>query len=243
LNSIEGFSAVSNGMTGAIPLAYFESDSLQSLDLSFNDLSGGFPQLNQQSKIRILNLASNNLSGSIPREILNATNLESLNVETNTFSGNLPDDLFDLPLKELAIGGNVFDGKIPTQLAKTTTLNSLSLGPNLFEDTIPSFLADLTNLKRLSIENIPGLQGRLPAQYGVSLTNLEQFTLAGTSVNGNIPDLFSRLNQLQVLRLNGNALARSIPGSLGQLTQLGMMVWCSLSLHMVGRHSHKKYFL
>jgi Leucine-rich repeat (LRR) protein len=221
LNAIEGYSAAQNGMTGNVPLSFLESSSLQSLDLSSNDLSGDFPRLNQESKIRVLNLASNKLSGSIPREIFNATSLESLNIEANTFSRELPSELFELPLQELAIGGNIFDGTIPTQLATVTTLTSLSLGPNMFEDEIPTFLGDLTNLEQLAITGIPGLQGRLPAQYGLSLTKLQDFLLTETSVNGNIPDQFSGLKELQVLRLSGNALGRAIPGSLGQLTNLG----------------------
>ncbi|KAG7366335.1 RHS repeat-associated core domain containing protein [Nitzschia inconspicua] len=220
LNAIEGYSAVQNGMTGDIPVSFFENDSLQSLDLSFNDLSGAFPRLDQDSNIRLLNLAGNRLSGSIPREVSNAISLESLNIASNTFSGELPDELFDLPLQELAIGGNILEGTIPTQLRSVTTLTSLSLGPNLFEDDIPTFLGDLTNLKRLSIMGIPGLEGRLPAQYGLSLTNLENFVLSETSVGGNIPDQFSGLTALEVLNLSSNALARAIPGSLGQLTKL-----------------------
>lgn len=215
-----------NVMTGALPAAFLENNSLQTLDLSFNDLSGGIPRLSKESKIKVLNLASNKLAGSIPREILNATSLESLNIASNTFSGALPNELFDLPLMELAIGGNIFDGAIPIRLATVTTLTSLSLGPNLFEDEIPSFLGDLTSLKRLSIVGIPGLQGRLPAQYGLSLTNLEELTLSETSVDGNIPDQFGGMMMLQTLRLNGNALARAIPGSLGQLTNLGTSCFC-----------------
>lgn len=161
------------------------------------------------------------MSGSIPTEILNATSLESLNIEANTFSRELPNDLFDLPLQELAIGGNIFDGTIPTQLATVTTLSSISLGPNLFEDEIPTFLGELTNLKRLSITGIPALRGRLPAQYGLSLSNLESFVLSETSVAGNIPEQFSGLTGLAELRISGNGLARAIPASLGQLTNLG----------------------
>jgi Leucine-rich repeat (LRR) protein len=221
LNAIEGFSASQNDLFGTVPAKFFENESLRSLDLSFNELSGRLPEIAEGSKITMLNLASNNFFGAIPSTIENAQDLSSLNIATNTFSGTLPRELFTLPLEELAIGGNLFDGTIPTELQVVSTLKLLSLGPNLFVDEIPTILGRLTNLERLSMFGIPELAGRLPASFGLSLTKLQELTLSETSVSGNIPEQFGAMTDLEILALNGNNLARQIPASLGQLTNLG----------------------
>jgi Leucine-rich repeat (LRR) protein len=208
-------------MSGSVPVKFFENKSLRSLDLSFNELSGRIAGFAEGTKITMLNLASNNFLGTIPSEIQNARDLSSLNIATNTFSGTLPSQLFSLPLTELAIGGNLFEGTIPTQLQDVSTLTSLSLGPNLFVDEIPSFLGRLTNLERLSMFGITQLGGKLPASYGLSLTKLQEFSLYETNVGGNIPEQFGAMTDLEILRLNGNSLAREIPASLGLLTNLG----------------------
>lgn len=222
LNAIEGFFAAQNDLTGNIPLSFFGSASLRSIDLSSNGLTGDIPSVSGESNpLTNINLESNSLSGPVPVGIANATGLSSFNIALNMLSGELPSELFALPLTELAIGGNVFEGTIPQELQGTTTLTSLSLGPNQFEGAIPTTLTALTSLERLSMKGIPGLTGRLPASYGLSLTNLIELTISETSVSGNIPAQFGSMTNLAILHLSSNSLARVVTPSLGLLTNLG----------------------
>ena len=62
--------------------------------------------------------------------------------------------------------------------------------------------------------------GRLPAEYGIGLTNLVQFVLTGTDITGNIPQQFGLMTALETLDLSGNSLGRDLPTELGLLTNL-----------------------
>jgi hypothetical protein len=221
LNAIEGYYVANNNLFGSIPKSYFENGTLRSVDFSDNALSGELSSFSRRTMLTDINLAMNSLKGIVPSSIKNAADLTIFNVESNAFSGTLPDSLFDLPLTDLAIGGNIFTGTTPVGLSGVSTLTSLSLGPNLFTGEIATSLSELTNLVQLSMIGIPDLGGRLPASFGLSLTNLVELSIAETSVEGDIPLQFSLMTNLEILRLNNNSLARNIPSSLGLLTNLG----------------------
>jgi hypothetical protein len=221
LNAIEGLFVAQNDLFGTIPPSYFASTSLRSIDFSSNSLTGDIPSPSGPIPLASINVESNNLSGPLPLGIVNATGLSSLNVASNSFSGIVPSGLFDLPLTELAIGDNLFNGTIPDDIQRTTTLKSLSLGPNLFTGEIPTSLGELTNLERLSIVGIQGLGGRLPASYGLTLTNLLELSISETSVSGNIPAQFAGMTDLVILHLSSNSLGRLVTPDLAQLTNLG----------------------
>lgn len=220
LSTIEGYSVANNSLIGSIPKSYFASETLRSINFSGNALSGKIPSISRRNRLIEIDLGSNRLKGPIPTTIGNADSLTVFNVESNALSGTLPLSLFDLPFKDLAIGDNEFTGTIPSNISGASLLTSLSLGPNLFVGEIPTSLSELTNLVRLSMNGIPNLSGRLPATFGISLTNMAELSISGTSVNGDIPEQFSLMTNLEILRLNNNSLARNIPSSLSLLTNL-----------------------
>mmetsp|Transcript_24784 Transcript_24784/g.52389 ORF Transcript_24784/g.52389 Transcript_24784/m.52389 type:complete len:1021 (-) Transcript_24784:50-3112(-) len=221
LNAIEGYSVAKNSFIGSIPESYFLSESLTFIDFSGCELTGALSAVvNENSSLTNINLSSNNLDGFFPQQIWKISGLKVLNLESNAFFGPLPNGLFSLPLIELSIGGNYFDGTIPEGIGNLSALTSLSLGPNLFTGAIPVSLSKATNLERVSVVGIPSLGGRLPASYGISLTNLIGFSIANTNVDGNIPPQFSMLTNLKTLRLNNNNLRGMIPSSVSMMSNL-----------------------
>ena len=222
LDRLESFSLRQNDVSGEIPEGIFASASLKAIDLSQNALFGVLPPIPEGSAVEILNLSNNNLSGEIMGStIANAVNLRSLDLSNNAFNGALPAEIFRLPnLMELNLGLNFFSMAIPTEIADATGLVSLTLGPNQFSGTIPFELASLTNLRTLDISDIPDLSGRLPASLGFFLSNLVEWTISGTQIRGDIPDLVSALTNLEVLNFSGNGFTGDLPESLGSLTRL-----------------------
>ena len=186
-----------------------------------NELSGGFPSdISEDTKLFAVNVASNSLDGSFPSEINNIAGLQILNIESNGFSGKLPASLYTLPLTELSIGGNEFTGTIPGNLPEVANLTSISLGPNKFTGDIPTNLSELTALKRLSIVGIPDLNGRLPASYGLNLTDLVELSIADTNVGGDIPYQYTEMTNLETLRLSNNNIRGRILPQFGLMTNL-----------------------
>lgn len=224
LNAIEGYSVVGNSLEGFIPYSYFASDTLNHINFSDNELYGAFPTISStNSALTYLNIGSNNLDGTVSSDVGKLSSLKVLNIDFNAFSGTLPSVLFRLPLAELSIGGNGFDGMIPEEITDLSALTSLSLGPNSFSGDVPTSLSVLTKLEKLSIEGIANLGGRLPAAYGLSLTNLVELGISGTNIDGNIPAQFSMLKKLKKLRLSDNDLRGVIPSSIDLLADLEIL--------------------
>lgn len=203
-----------------MPAAVLASSSLRFLDLSSNFLFGGIPRFPSESKLEIINLSGNNLSKQIPSTIGNVKSLISLDLSRNAFSSGIPSELFSLPLQELYLEGNSLSGTIPDGFSGLSELSVLTLGSNQFTGEIPSALGSVSTLTRLLIEDVPTLGGRLPASFGTGLTNLVEFILTDTAVEGNIPVQFGQMTALESLDLSRNSLVQELPTELGLLTNL-----------------------
>lgn len=225
LENLETITLSVNQIEGSIPDGFFKIPSLRTVNLSYNELTEAIPvELGEARNLESLNLEGNKLNGRISSSIAGATSLVYLNLSSNQVQGGLPAELFSLPLQELLVGGNEMTSELPTEMGLATGLTYLELGPNLFTGTIPRSIGDLTNLRSLSIEGVDMLEGRLPASYGVQLTNLVEMLITGTKIRGNIPGFFGGMTNLEILDLSKNALRNEIPSELGNLFKLSKSV-------------------
>ena len=103
---------------------------LESLNLSFNQLSGEIPrELGNLSGVRTLDLSFNQLSGEIPRELGNLSALGFLFLNSNQLSGEIPQELGNLSrLQMLHLYGNQLSGCIPGNLERWLDISSSDLG-------------------------------------------------------------------------------------------------------------------
>ena len=220
LDDLETFNATRNRIEGTVPAEVLSSSSLRFLDLSSNFMFGEIPSFPTESQLEIIDFSGNNLSKGIPSTLGNVKSLTFLDLSRNAFSGGIPSELFSLPLQELHLQGNALSGTIPDGVSGFSALRILTLGPNQFTGDIPSALGAISSLKRLVVEEVPTLGGRLPAAFGVGLTNLTDLILTDTAVEGNIPEQFGQMSSLQRLVLSRNSLGRELPSELGLLTNL-----------------------
>ncbi|CAM0878341.1 unnamed protein product [Alopecurus aequalis] len=88
---------------------------LVSIDLSFNQLTGGIPEgLATLDALLNLNLSWNRLSGKIPNNLGALQSLESLDLSMNMLSGRIPSSLSDLTsLSYMDLSHNNLTGRIP----------------------------------------------------------------------------------------------------------------------------------
>ncbi|XVE68032.1 hypothetical protein DITRI_Ditri09bG0035700 [Diplodiscus trichospermus] len=104
-------------LSGHLPQSLEYCQSLQTLDLSANQISGMIPpQLCTWLPFLVtLDLSSNDLSGTIPPELSNCTFLNNLILSNNRLSGPIPYHLSALGrLKKFSVANNDLTGAIPS---------------------------------------------------------------------------------------------------------------------------------
>jgi Leucine-rich repeat (LRR) protein len=225
LKYMQQFLAAKNQIGGAFPEGLFSISNLQLIDLNTNSLTGPIPpSIQYATQLKELNVGENLMSGRITQLLGSATNLEVLYLGSNGFVGSLPLEFFNLVnLTHLDIGGNAFTGSIPSEIASFSNLTELSLGPNDFAGELPTSFVELVSLTSLVIQDIPTLEGRLPAIYGQELKSLTELIITETGIEGDIEPVFGELPFLRRLDLSKNKLRGTIPTELGNLYSLTFM--------------------
>ncbi|CAK9162853.1 unnamed protein product [Ilex paraguariensis] len=103
-------------LASEIPDALQYCQSLQTLDLSGNSLSGSIPAqiCSWFPYLVTLDLSNNSLTGSIPADLGNCSYLNNLILSNNKLSGNIPRQIFSLNrLKKISAANNDLSGEIP----------------------------------------------------------------------------------------------------------------------------------
>ncbi|CAB9520499.1 LRR receptor-like serine threonine-protein kinase [Seminavis robusta] len=207
-----------NKLRSAIPSELGNLASLEQLSIGWNTFSGFiFPEVGQLTNLVELDLASNNLDGKIPSTLANLTNLKHLWLFSNNLEGQIPVGIGQLShLEQILLFWNMLSGSIPSEVGLCTHLKIVSLESNELTKRIPSELGTLRQLEWLilydnNLENaLPSelglidsaswmrfeknnrLRGSIPNDYEM-LTNLEHFSVHGTSVTGSVPEGFCEL--------------------------------------------------
>nr|GMD78942.1 receptor-like protein 12 [Ipomoea batatas] len=194
-------SLASCNFSGTVDRKVFQVRTLQTVDLSFNEMVGG---------------------GSIPDSIGKLTNLVHVSLARNQFSGSIPSFNLSKNLTVLDLSSNKFTGEIPSfNLSKNLTLVNLS--SNKFSGEIPSSHWDgLDNLEVLYLNN-NSFSGPIPASL-FSLPSLQTLYLFMNKFSGRIFDLQKNVSSpLTDLDLGSNNLEGPIPSFLFQLRSLSSL--------------------
>ncbi|XP_047330019.1 probable LRR receptor-like serine/threonine-protein kinase At3g47570 [Impatiens glandulifera] len=188
-----------NQLSGHIPLSIFNISSLEIVNFSKNELSGGLVS---------------NMCSRLPE-------LQFLDLSWNEMSGELTGDGFEgcLKLQTLSLTANKFVGSIPANIGNLTELQSLYLSANNLEGTIPYEFKNLINMQNLSVQ-LAGLSGVLP-HFLFNMSSLRMISLAGNRFHGSLPrDICTHLPKLEFLSINRNNLTGTIPRRIANCTQL-----------------------
>jgi len=122
--------------------------------------------LEKATSLKMIQLTSNNLSGGFPANLFELRNLETIDLQDNLLSGPLPNDFSDLPyLTNLNIDHNQFSGTLPS-FKNSTSLTRIDLGYNSFTGTIPTnFLQGLPRKQSVYVDLIANnIEGDIPTE-------------------------------------------------------------------------------
>ncbi|XP_024171687.2 receptor-like protein EIX2 [Rosa chinensis] len=196
-------------------------NTLETVDLGFNQFWGSLPDLKRFFKLRKLYLSNNQLNGSVPKSVGQLSSLESLYLRGNSLSGVITEAHFlNLSrLQYLSLSGNRFsinlssDWNPPFQLLRLD-MSSCKMGP-----AFPKWILTQTDLTDLYLSNA-GLSGKLP---NLSSTSLFTLNLSSNLFSGALPS-FSPM--LQRLYLSNNRFS----GHLSSLCATQSPYWMYLDI-------------
>ncbi|XP_062111762.1 probable inactive receptor kinase At1g27190 [Humulus lupulus] len=136
-----------------------KENRLISIQLQNMELSGQLPEpLKFCRSLQTLEISNNELSGSIPPQICTwLPYLVTLDLSNNRFTGSIPPEIVNCKfLNTLILDGNRLSGSIPYELGRLERLKKFSVANNDLTGTIPS---DLSSFEKDWFEGNSGLCG------------------------------------------------------------------------------------
>ncbi|KAG6546622.1 hypothetical protein Mapa_011811 [Marchantia paleacea] len=130
-------------LTGTIPENSLSLlNEVKTITVSFNQLTGGIPNLSNCTSLLQLFLQSNQLSGHIPNFLANSRRLLKLDLSRNNLDGPIPDVSGDSALVYLNVSYNSLNGSIPP--LTNSKLRTLDISNNNLQGEIPPSLRNFT---------------------------------------------------------------------------------------------------
>ncbi|KAK9058508.1 hypothetical protein SSX86_023350 [Deinandra increscens subsp. villosa] len=178
-----------NQLTGSVPPGSSRLfETLESMDLSANGLSGDIPaEMGLFSRLRYLNLSWNSFDTRMPLKLGYFQNLTVLDLRNGAFHGPVPVDICNsASLEILQVDGNSLTGTIPEEIGKCSSLYLLSMSHNDLTGFIPRSMSLLKRLKILKLD-ANNLIGEIPQSLG-ELDNLLSVNISYNRLQGRLPD-------------------------------------------------------
>ncbi|XP_042377572.1 receptor-like protein EIX2 [Zingiber officinale] len=206
LHNLRYFNASMNYLMGQIPMSLGDLCNLEDLDLSENNIGGeltnlldGLSKCPQGSKLQSFVVSHNNFTGSISTGLGQLTQLQDLYVSSNSLQGNMTDAHFS---------------QLTNLWGLDISYNSLNL--ILLDDWLPPFHAYKIDMSYCHLGT------RFPSWIRTQ-TTLQELSLSGVGLYGNIPSWFSDFifNNSQLhLDISSNFLNGQLPSSLSTYMDL-----------------------
>ena len=209
--NLTSLNLVDCGLNGTYPESVFQILTLQTLDLSKNELlHGALPDaIGNLTMLSRLHLSNCNFSGSIPNSMANLVQLVYLDMSINSFTGPIPSFSMAKNLTQIDLSHNKLTGQITsTHWNDLPNLVNLHLSFNSLEGSVPVSLFSLPLLLKLQLSNNQ-FSGQLNYFY-VSSYLLDTLDLSSNNLEGPIPMSVFGLRGLKILSLSSNNFSGSL---------------------------------
>lgn len=190
------------GLSGTLPDDTIgKLSKLQSLDLSGNNIIGLSSDFWSLGSLKTLNLSYNQLSGGLPNNIGNFGLLETLDLSWNNFSGEIPAAFSSLgSLQVLKLNQNGFQSSIPSGFLNFKSLVSMDLSWNRLNGPLPGgFFASFPKLKTL---NLAGNEIEGSDSDFLNMKSMTSLNMSRNQFQGSVLGIFQ--NPLEVIDLSWN---------------------------------------
>ncbi|KAK3156586.1 hypothetical protein QOZ80_2AG0109170 [Eleusine coracana subsp. coracana] len=173
-----------NGINSSTVDAWFWNvPTLPYLDLSFNLLSGPFPDALQE-----LYLDGNSMVGMIPATLQRLCSLQVVHVSWNQINGDMSEFMDRLPrcalshVQVLHLSATNMSGELPQWIGDMSELTSLDLSYNNLAGDIPLGIGRLSKLTKLFLF-MNNMNGRLTEEHFSNMVSLEWIDLSQNSMS------------------------------------------------------------
>lgn len=209
------------GLQGEFPQKIFQVQTLQTIDLSFNELlQGSLPGFPENASLQRLVLSFTNISGRLPESIGNLRNLSRIELVNCNFDGNIPSSFTNLlQLTYLDFSFNNFTGSVPS-LSKSKSLTQITLSHNNLTGQIDSTQWEyLLNLIILDLRfNL--LKGKVPSSL-FTLPSIQKLQLSNNQFSGQVREFSNATShKLDTLDLSNNNIGGELSMSIWDLQGL-----------------------
>ncbi|GMN59095.1 hypothetical protein TIFTF001_028184 [Ficus carica] len=267
-SSLDTLDLSHNNLQGLVPTSIFKLGSLRSLylaynkfestqlrqmvqgdsnltilDLSYNSLTS-FPDLQNLSELRVLNLSNNQIAGKIPNWIWGIGNnslvhlslsgnylvgmeepfcfpqsLAFLDLHLNQLQGNI--SVLPQSLRYLDLSGNYFTSLPNDNFDDDSVIVFFSLSNNSLVGAIPKRICEIKHILALDLSH-NNFSGLIPRCL-IESSSRDMLNLRNNNLNGSIPDVFPQGCKLKALNLDGNFIEGKIPKSLANCFELEVL--------------------
>ncbi|XP_020233062.2 receptor-like protein EIX2 [Cajanus cajan] len=196
----------------------------QTLDLSYNQITGMLPNLSTFRSLRMLDLSINQFTGEIPQSIGFLNELVSLRLGGNHFEGDINElhvtNMSKLVLLDLT--DSSLSVKFDTTWVPPFQLFRLGLGSCKLGPRFPNWLHTQRYLWYVDISDA-GIDDFVPEWFWSKLQHIIGLNMSCNSLKGTIPNLPIKLtNDYNAISLGSNQLEGEIPTFLTQASALDL---------------------
>ncbi|CAL9171777.1 unnamed protein product [Musa hybrid cultivar] len=219
--NLESLRLSGNKISGQIPESIGNLQNMLSLDLSKNFITGQMPEtFDRLYNLEYLNVSYNNLSGIIPLSMGQLSALSELDLSSNSLKGNITEAHFskltDLTL--LDISYNSLNVILPNDWLPPFNAYSIFMGSCHMETKFPAWIHTQTRLEQLSLSGV-GLSGNLPTWFSDFSKGLSNLNLSSNNLNGPLPSAAAN----EVIDLSNNSFVGPIPLSFANTSNLAIL--------------------